>query len=375
MSDAIIKVLAVFGTRPEAIKMAPLIKKIAAHPRFKAAVCATAQHREMLDAALQLFKITPDYDLDLMNHRQSITDITIGVLHGLEDVLKREKPDIVLVHGDTTTTIAASLAAFYQKIPVGHVEAGLRSGNIYSPFPEEMNRRITTAIASLHFAPTDGNRQNLLASGANNEQIYITGNTVIDALHMVIDENYDFPIPLLNRLDYANKQVILLTAHRRENWGAPMQGIFDAVKSLLKKNPDTELIFPVHLNPAIKEQAYQTLGSTPRAHLIAPIDYKSFVNLMARSYLVLTDSGGIQEEAPALGKPVIVLRDETERPEAVRAGTVKLAGVDPDKIFQLAHQLLNDQVKYIKLSRAASPYGDGKASERIVEIMLKWFTD
>lgn len=374
MSDVIKKVLIVFGTRPEAIKMAPLIKKIESMSQFNARVCVTAQHREMLDMVLELFRIVPDYDLDLMSPRQTITDVTSRVLIEMGKVIEQEKPDIVLVHGDTTTTLAAALAAFYQKISVGHVEAGLRSGNIYSPYPEEMNRRIASTIATLHFAPTEGNKKNLLQSGVKEEQIFVTGNTVIDALNLVIEDDYSFPMPLLNQLDFSNRKVILLTAHRRENWGASMRNIFEAGRRIVEDNPDVELVFPVHLNPVIKDFAYEILGNTSRIHLIPPLDYTSFANLMARSYLLLTDSGGIQEEAPALGKPVLVLRTETERPEAVQAGTVKMAGVRQDRIYELTQQLLHDNDEYKKMARAVNPYGDGHASERIMEILCKQVT-
>ena len=338
----------VFGTRPEAIKMAPLVKQIDSAAMLEGIVCVTAQHREMLDMVLKSFGISPAYDLDLMSANQSITDITVRVLTGMKEVLEKEQPAIVLVHGDTTTTMAAALAAFYQKIPVGHVEAGLRSGNVYSPYPEEMNRRVITTISTLHFAPTESNKQNLLQNGVDEKKIFVTGNTVIDALHMVIQDDYCFPFSELNQLDFKNRKVILLTAHRRENWGKPMNNIFEAVRTILENNPDTELVFPVHMNPVVKDAAYQIFGSIPRAQLIPPLSYKPFVNLMARSYLVLTDSGGIQEEAPALGKPVLVLRTETERPEAVEAGTVKIAGIDKDKIIRLTQELLDDRAEYEK---------------------------
>lgn len=353
--------------------MAPLIRKIADRKDFLVRVCVTAQHREMLDQVLKLFAIKADYDLDLMSAGQTISNITIRVLNGMEGVLEQEKPDLVLVHGDTTTTMAAALAAFYQQLPVGHVEAGLRSGNIYSPYPEEMNRRITSSIATLHFAPTVGNRQNLLQSGVKGENIFVTGNTVIDALHMVITQNYIFPDSLLNELDYANKRVILMTAHRRENWGDAMRNIFLAIRGLLESNPDTELVFPVHMNPRVKDAAQFIFGDLPQAHLVMPLDYASFANLMARSYFLLTDSGGIQEEAPALGKPVIVLRTETERPEAVEAGTVKIAGVEKEAIIRIAQELLDNRDEYEKMARAVNPYGDGKAAERIVTALTEWF--
>jgi len=366
------KVLIVFGTRPEAIKMAPLIKKISGISSLQIIVCVSAQHREMLDMVLELFKIEPDYDLNLMSSRQSLTDITVRVLNGLEEVLIREKPDLVLVQGDTTTTMAAAMAAFYQKIPVGHVEAGLRSGNLYSPYPEEMNRRIASNISTLHFAPTEGNRDNLLKSGINPELIYVTGNTGIDALHMVIRENYNFSDPHLKLLDFEFKKVILLTAHRRENWGSPMKNILKAVKKILDNNPQVELVFPVHMNPQLKKLAYKIFSSCPQAHLIEPLDYASFVNLMAKSYLVLTDSGGLQEEAPALGKPVLVLRSETERPEAVQAGTVKLTGIDAENIFKDTKILLDDHHEYLNMAKAVNPYGDGHSSDRITKILTNW---
>ncbi len=367
------KVVVIFGTRPEAIKMAPLIKAIEASDSLEVMVCVTAQHREMLDSVLELFSITPDYDLDLMSAGQSITDITVRVITQTEEVLEKEKSDLVLVHGDTTTTFSASLAAFYQKIAVGHVEAGLRSGKIYSPYPEEMNRRLTGTIAALHFAPTEGNKNNLLRSGVSEESIFVTGNTVIDALHMVVKDNYDFHVPLLNQLDFKHKKVILLTTHRRENWGTPMRNILEASRRLVEKNSDIELVFPVHLNPIVKDLAEEVLGDMQRVHLIPPLGYAPFANMMARSYLVMTDSGGIQEEAPALGKPVLVLRTETERPEAVEAGTVKMAGVQENSIYKLAQELVDDQREYKKMARAVNPYGDGKAAKRIVKCLDQFF--
>lgn len=362
-------ILVVFGTRPEAIKMAPLVKKLQQEKDYMVRVCVTAQHREMLDTVLQLFKIEPDFDLDLMRTGQSLTDITVKVIQGMEEVLEKVNPDLVLVHGDTTTTFASALAAFYRQIPVGHVEAGLRSGNVYSPFPEEMNRLLTDSLANLHFAPTEGNRQHLLDKGVRPEQIYVTGNTVIDALHMVVKEDYCFELPLLNQLDYEVKKVILLTAHRRENWGGGLRETFLAVRELLEKNHDVEVVFPVHLNPLVQEPALELLGDLKRAHLIPPLDYEPFANLMALSYMVLTDSGGIQEEAPALGKPVLVLRRETERPEAVEAGTVRVAGVKKENIVSLATELLNNRVVYRKMARTVNPYGDGKSSERIIKAL------
>ena len=366
------KVLIVFGTRPEAIKMAPLVKKLKNVSEFVVKICVTAQHREMLDMVLDLFQIAPDYDLNLMSPGQTISEITARVINGMEKVLVKEKPDIVLVHGDTTTTFSAALASFYQKIPVGHVEAGLRTGNIYSPYPEEMNRRLTSTIAALHFAPTEGNKQNLLQGGVKEEQVFVTGNTVIDALYMVVQGEYIFPVPLLNELDYVNKKVILLTTHRRENWGSSMRNIFLGVRQVIEENSDVELVFPVHLNPVVKDLAFEVLGNIPRIHLVPPLDYAPFANLMARSYFVLTDSGGIQEEAPALGKPVLVLRTETERPEALQAGTVKMAGIEQPCIYQKASQLLHDKDEYQKMARAVNPYGDGHAAERILEVLKRW---
>ena len=363
------KILIIFGTRPEAIKMAPLIKKINESDHFSVKICVTAQHRGMLDTVLELFEIETDYDLNLMSTGQTLTDITVRVLQGLAEVLKREKPDMILVHGDTTTTFSAALAAFYQQIPVGHVEAGLRSGNMYSPYPEEMNRILTDGISNIHFAPTEGNRKSLLMSGVKDEQIFVTGNTVIDALYLAVKDDYRFELPLLNELDYDNKKVILLTAHRRENWGDGLNDIFLAVRKLVANNPSTVLIFPVHMNPVVNEPANELLGSTERIHLISPLGYAPFANLMARSYMVLTDSGGIQEEAPALGKPVLVLRKETERPEAVAAGTVKIAGVEKKKIIEIGQELLENPAAYEKMAKAVNPYGDGKASVRITEIL------
>ena len=301
------KALIVFGTRPEAIKMAPLIKKIEECKQIEPVVCITAQHREMLDTVLELFEISPDYDLNIMKHGQSITDITVRALKGMEDILTKEKPDIVLVHGDTSTTFVGALAAFYQKIKIGHVEAGLRSGNIYSPYPEEMNRILTTNLATIHFAPTEGNYNNLIKEGIEPEKIFITGNTVIDALLSVVDDDYTFENSILNKVDYKNKKVIVMTCHRRENWGRPMENIFMAVKEVVGENENVEIIFPVHLNPSIRKLAKYILGEQSNIHLIEPLEYEEFANLLNKAYLVLTDSGGIQEEAPALGKPILVM--------------------------------------------------------------------
>lgn len=365
-----LKVLTVFGTRPEAIKMAPLIKKMEECEQIESVVCITAQHREMLDTVLELFKIDSNYDLNIMKHGQSITDITVRVLKGMEDILTRERPDIVLVHGDTSTTFVGALAAFYQKIRVGHVEAGLRSGNIYSPYPEEMNRILTTNLASIHFAPTKGNYDNLIKEGIEPGKIFITGNTVIDALLSVVKENYTFENNILNKMDYKNKKIIVMTCHRRENWGGPMEDIFMAVKGIVEENDNIEVIFPVHLNPSIHKLAKYIMGEHSNIHLIKPLEYEEFANLLNKAYLVLTDSGGIQEEAPALGKPILVMREETERPEAVEAGTVKIIGTEKENIKKEVNVLLNDSDEYNKMANSTNPYGDGTASEKIVDFLL-----
>ncbi len=367
-----LKVLTVFGTRPEAIKMAPLIKKMEECGQIESIVCITAQHREMLDTVLELFKINPNYDLNIMEHGQSITDITVRVLKGLEDILTREKPDIVLVHGDTSTTFVGALAAFYQKIKVGHVEAGLRSGNIYSPYPEEMNRILTTNLASIHFAPTKGNYNNLIKEGIEPEKIFITGNTVIDALLSVVKNDYIFENNILNKMDYKNKKIIVMTCHRRENWGEPMEDIFMAVKGIVEENDNIEVIFPVHLNPNICKLAEDIMGKQNNIHLIKPLEYEEFANLLNKAYLILTDSGGIQEEAPALGKPILVMRKETERPEAVEAGTVKIVGTGKENIKKEINILLNNLNEYNRMANAINPYGDGTASEKIVDFLLNY---
>lgn len=368
-----IKVVTIFGTRPEAIKMAPLIKELEKNEHIVSKVCVTAQHREMLDQVLKLFEIVPDFDLNIMQTRQTLTGITNRVLEGLEEIFSEIKPDIVLVHGDTTTTFAGSLAAFYQKIQVGHVEAGLRTFDKYFPFPEEMNRKLTGAIADMHFAPTSGSKDNLLREGIAEKDIYVTGNTVIDAMEYTVEDNYVFETEELNRIDYRNKKVIMVTAHRRENWGAGIENICGALKSIVEKNEDVEIVYLVHLNPVVKDVVYRILGGSDRVHLLTPLDTKETHNLMNRCYMVMTDSGGLQEEAPHLGKPVLVLRDVTERPEAVQAGTVKLVGTDFDAIVESADQLLNDSEHYAGMSRAINPYGDGKASKRIVNAILKYF--
>lgn len=367
-----LKVLTVFGTRPEAIKMAPLIKKMEEHEEIEPVVCITAQHREMLDTVVELFKISPDYDLNIMEHGQSITDITVKVLRGMEEVLIKEKPDMVLVHGDTSTTFVGALAAFYQKTKVGHVEAGLRSGNIYSPYPEEMNRKLTTNLASVYFAPTEGNYNNLIKEGIDPERISVTGNTVIDALLSVVNDGYIFENNILNEIDYKNKKIIVMTCHRRENWGKPMENIFTAVKEIAEENNNVEIIFPVHLNPNICKSAKDIMGKKNNIYLIEPLEYEEFANLLNKAYLILTDSGGIQEEAPALGKPVLVMREETERPEAVEAGTVKIIGVGKENLKKEVNILLNDLNEYQKMANSVNPYGDGTASEKIVDFMLDY---
>ena len=368
-----LKVMSIFGTRPEAIKMAPLVKKLQETEEIDSVLCVTAQHRQMLDMVLDLFELKADYDLDIMEHGQSISDITVKVLKGMENILQEVKPDIVLVHGDTSTTFVGALAAFYQQIPVGHVEAGLRSGNIYSPYPEEMNRKLTTNLASLYFAPTTGNYDNLIKENITSEKIFITGNTVIDALLQVVKEEYVFDNPLLNGIDYRNKKVIVMTCHRRENWGEPMENIFKAVVDIKERHKDVEIIFPVHLNPKIRELAKDIMGNMEGVHLIEPLDYEPFVNLLNKAHLILTDSGGIQEEAPALGKPILVLREETERPEAVGAGTVKIVGVDRDKIIKEVEELLSNPKSYSQMANATNPYGDGRACERIVDALKYHF--
>ncbi|WP_283786884.1 non-hydrolyzing UDP-N-acetylglucosamine 2-epimerase [Bermanella sp. WJH001] len=371
------KILSVFGTRPEAIKMAPLVKALAAEPSFESKVCVSAQHREMLDQVLELFEIMPDYDLNLMKVGQDLYDITSGVLLGLRDVLTEYQPDLVLVHGDTATTFAATLAAFYQKIPVGHVEAGLRTNNMYSPWPEESNRVLTARLASFHFAPTERNENALLRELVPKDAITITGNTVIDALQWVvnkIESSADLKEEILTALQQAGLQTqvlvnryVLVTGHRRENFGEGFENICKALSLLAKSNPDTHFIYPVHLNPNVQEPVKRFLGETTNVHLIQPLGYEPFVYLMQQSYLVLTDSGGVQEEAPGLGKPVLVMRDTTERPEAVEAGTVKLVGTNAALIVKEVQKLLDDEVLYSTMSEAHNPYGDGKASQRIVE--------
>ena len=368
-----LKVLIVFGTRPDAVKMAPLVKELEKHSQFEPIVCVTAQHRQMLDQVLNIFQITPHHDLNIMQDRQTLEQITTRALEGLSVVIENEKPQIVLVHGDTSTCFAAALAAFYKRIPVGHVEAGLRTFDKYFPYPEEMNRKLTGALADLHFAPTAANKTNLLNEGIKADKIYTTGNTVIDALKTTVKKDYIFQDDILKQTDTAKKRVVTVTAHRRENLGEPLVNICSALKDIADTYSDVEIIYSVHLNPAVSETAHSILGSHNRIHLINPLDVQDMHNLIDRSYLIMTDSGGLQEEAPSLGKPVLVLRNETERPEAVKAGTVKLAGTKRKNIFNLASQLLDDTEEYGRMARAVNPYGDGKTSERIAKSLLYEF--
>lgn len=365
-----LKVMTIFGTRPEAIKMAPLVKKIKKDNNINCIVTVTAQHREMLDQVLNLFDIKTDYDLDIMSDQQTLVDITVNVLKKLETVLNKEEPDLVLVHGDTTTTFIGALSSFYKQIEIGHVEAGLRTYNKYSPYPEEMNRHLTGVLTDLNFAPTINNKNNLLKENVDENKIFVTGNTVIDAIQEIVKENYNFKNDKLKEIEFNNKKVILLTAHRRENLGEGLTGIFKAVNDIIKSNPEVEVVFPVHLNPKVRKTAYKYLKDNKQVHLIEPLGYLEFANLMNRSYLIMTDSGGIQEEAPGLGKPVLVLRDTTERQEAIQAGTVKKVGVNREKIFQEADLLLNNNREYLKMAEAANPYGDGKAVQRIIDNIL-----
>ncbi|WP_294350700.1 UDP-N-acetylglucosamine 2-epimerase (non-hydrolyzing) [uncultured Clostridium sp.] len=367
------KVITIFGTRPEAIKMAPLVKELEKREEIESKVCVTAQHREMLDQVLEYFDIKPDYDLNIMKSKQTLTGITNRVLEGLEEVFREEKPDMILVHGDTTTTFGGALAAFYQQIKIGHVEAGLRTFDKYFPFPEEMNRKLTGSLADLHFAPTKVSKENLLREGINEDNIYITGNTVIDAMLHTVKKEYVFENEELNNIDFANKKVIMITAHRRENWGEGIDNICAALNKIVEENEDVELVYLVHLNPIVKDVVFEKLGNNNRIHLLPPQDTKETHNLMNKCFMVMTDSGGLQEEAPHLGKPVLVLRDVTERPEAVKYGTVKLVGTNIDKIVSEANILLKDNDAYENMSKAINPYGDGKASERIADAILKYF--
>ncbi|WP_042535961.1 non-hydrolyzing UDP-N-acetylglucosamine 2-epimerase [Anoxybacillus ayderensis] len=363
------KVMTIFGTRPEAIKMAPLVLELQKYEDIESIVTVTAQHRQMLDQVLDIFGIQPDYDLNIMKERQTLVDITTRALAGLDDVMKKVQPDIVLVHGDTTTTFVASLAAFYNQIAVGHVEAGLRTWNKYSPFPEEMNRQLTGVLADLHFAPTAKAAENLRAENKRDDAIFITGNTAIDALKTTVRDTYTHPI--LEKV--AGSRMILLTAHRRENLGEPMRNMFRAIKRLVDDYRDVQVVYPVHLNPVVRELANDILGDDERIHLIEPLDVVDFHNFAARAYMILTDSGGVQEEAPSLGVPVLVLRDTTERPEGIEAGTLKLAGTDEQTIYKLASELLTDEKAYDQMAKASNPYGDGWASKRIVEAIRYYF--
>lgn len=365
------KVMSVFGTRPEAIKMCPLILELQKKPEIESIVCLTGQHREMLDQVMQIFGITAQYDLNIMRPKQTLTTITTSVLEKFEQVLTKEKPELVLVHGDTSTSLVAALAAFYQQIPVGHVEAGLRTYDKYSPFPEEMNRNLTGKIAELHFAPTMNNKANLELENIH-KNIFVTGNTVIDAFKTTVKENYEYKEEELNCIDFSGKRCVLVTAHRRENLGGPLEAICSAIRKLAIKHSDLEIVYPVHLNPVVQETARRILGDISNAHLIKPLDVEDMHNLMSRSFLVMTDSGGLQEEAPACGVPVLVLRTETERPEAVEAGTVKVVGVEEKCIIEAAELLLTNESEHQRMARAVNPYGDGHASERIVKHILDW---
>ncbi|MBQ9764189.1 MAG: UDP-N-acetylglucosamine 2-epimerase (non-hydrolyzing) [Phascolarctobacterium sp.] len=367
-----LRLMTVFGTRPEAIKMCPLVLEMAKYPDcIEPIVAVTAQHREMLDQVLELFKIKPDYDLNIMQSGQTLYDITTRALLGLRGVIEEAKPDMVLVHGDTTTTFAGSLAAFYAQVPVGHVEAGLRTGNKYSPYPEEMNRKLTGSIADMHFAPTATSKENLLKENVAADTIVVTGNTVIDALQTTVKADYEFADAEFNKIFARGNRLILMTTHRRENLGEPMRNVYKALRQVLETHSDVEAIFPVHKNPKVREIVQAELGGLDRVHLIEPMDYEPFANLMGKVDIVLTDSGGIQEEAPALGKPVLVLRDTTERPEAVEAGTVKLVGTAFEDVLRETNLLLDDASHYQKMAEAANPYGDGKASERIIRTILQ----
>ncbi len=368
------KIAVIFGTRPDTIKMAPIIKSLLEKPQyFNVLTIATAQHRQMLDQVLSVFNIKPDYDLNIMQPRQTLASLTARTILGLDEILENEKPDMVLVQGDTTTTFVGSLAAFYRQIPVGHVEAGLRTNDPKNPFPEEINRRLTSCMTDLHFAPTETARKALLKEGYAQDQIFVTGNTVVDALKYSVRNNYRFAIEELNKIVNEQKKIVLITMHRRENWGAPMQGAAHAVKRLAERYPGHQFIFPVHLNPVVRDIVYPILQNSINVSLIEPLDYLDFVNIMAKSYLILTDSGGVQEEGPAFGIPILVLRSVTERPEAVEYGTVKLVGLDEEKIYSTAVELFENAVEYKKMANSVNPYGDGNAAVRHVKIISNYF--
>jgi len=362
-------VMSIFGTRPEAIKMAPLVIELSNRKEINSLCCVTAQHREMLDSVLEIFKIKPDYDLNIMTPKQTLATITTKALSGLDALFTDIKPDLVLVHGDTSTAFVSALAAFYHKIPVGHVEAGLRSFDKYSPFPEEINRKLIGSIAELNFCPTKNNAENLRRENLN-EGIFITGNTVIDALKYTVSDSYKFHNEDISKIDFDSYRTILMTAHRRENYGEPMRNIMLAVRDIVESHPDVQVIYPVHMSPVVRETVYEILGNVPRVHLLDPIDVDDMHNLMDRAYFILTDSGGLQEEAPSLGKPVLVMRCETERPEAVSAGTVKIAGVEREVIRDMACELLDSDEAYAKMAHAVNPYGDGNASKRIADAII-----
>lgn len=366
-----LKVMSVFGTRPEAIKMCPLVLELEKNPNIESIVCLTGQHREMLDQVIDIFGIKVDYDLNIMRPKQTLTTITTSVLEKMEEVLINTKPDLVLVHGDTSTSFVVALSAFYQQIPVGHVEAGLRTYNKYSPYPEEMNRNLTGKIAELHFAPTVNNQRNLELENIK-ENVFVTGNTVIDAFKTTVKTNYIYKNEDLMKIDFRGKKCILMTAHRRENLGKPLENICNAVKRIAHEYPDVIIVYPVHLNPVVRDTANKILGNIENVHLIDPIDVQDMHNIMARSFLVMTDSGGLQEEAPSCGVPVLVMRTETERPEAVEAGTVKVVGIEEDDIYTNAKELFENKEVYEKMAKAVNPYGDGHASERIAKIIVNW---
>ena len=365
-----IKVMSIFGTRPEAIKMAPLVKELEKRKEIESIVCVTAQHREMLDQVLETFNIKPDFDLNIMKQGQTLADVTTRALNGLEEIIKNEQPNIVLVHGDTTTTFAGALAAFYNQVAIGHVEAGLRTYDKYSPFPEEMNRQMVDCMTDMYFAPTDISKGNLLNQNIDEDKIYVTGNTAIDAMATTVKEDYTHP-----ELDWIkdNERMILLTAHRRENLGDPMRHIFKGIKRIVDEFPDVKVIYPIHLNPKVREVAKEIFNDCDRVKLIEPLEVFDFHNFQNKSYIILTDSGGIQEEAPSLGKPVLVLRDTTERPEGIKAGTLKLVGTDEDIIYKETKKLLEDEKAYAKMSKASNPYGDGFASKRITDAIIEKF--